>query len=214
MEYSVQRIRNLNAEKNCMGVFMSKMCRRELITVLFLFFVFLATPAVAESPKDPAEPSMDQTEPSKDQTIVYLLERINDVNLRASTMSIRTESKLIKLNVSHVQNATIKDCVLTIKETKMENEDKVLDKTLTVPIAKLNPSNIKTASNRLIIFTSNDGLDVALDAKYRKDAKGKWTTDSRTVDAINVKFSKGQGEKIARAFSHLITLCGGKKDLF
>ncbi len=193
---------------------MGKMCRRELIAILFLFFVFLVIPSGAASSQDQAEPPTDQTEPSKDRTIEYLLERINDVNLKTSSMSIRTESKMIKLNVSHVQNATIKDCVMTIKETKMENEDKVLDKTLTVPIAKLNPSNIKTAADRLIIFTSNDGLDVTLDAKYRKDAKGKWTTDSRAVDAISIKFSKGQGEKIARAFSHLIILCGGKEDLF
>ena len=160
------------------------------------------------------DPSKASAEPSKERTIDYILERINEVSLRTSSMSIRTESKLIKLNVSHVQNATIDNCVLIIKETKMENADMVLSKTLTVPIAKLNPSNIKTASDRLILFTSNDGLDVDLDAKYRKDVKGNWTTDTRAVDAISVKFSKGQGEKIARAFSHLIKLCGGKEDLF
>ena len=193
---------------------MSNICHRELITILFLFFVFLVIPAGAESPKDQAEPPMDQKEPSKDQTIDYLLERINDVNLRTSSMSIRTESKLIKLNVNHVQNAAINDCILTVNEKKMENKDMVLEKSLRVPIAKLNPSNIKTFSNRLIIFTANDGLDVDLNARYRKDAKGKWTIDSRTADAISLKFSKGQAEKIARAFSHLIKLCGGQEDLF
>ena len=188
--------------------------RTILIAILFLFFVFLVIPAGAELPKDQAEPPTDQNEPSKDQTIDYLLERIDDVNLRTSSMSIRTESKLIKLNVNHVQNAAINDCVLTVKETKMENKDMVLEKSLRVPIAKLNPSNIKTFSNRLIIFTANDGLDVDLNARYRKDAKGKWTIDSRAADAISLTFAKGQAEKIARAFSHLIKLCGGQEDLF
>lgn len=178
-----------------------------LIAVQFLIFLIFASLVVAEQ-------STEQTEPSKEQTINYILERIDGVNLRTSSMSIRTESKMIKLNVSHVQSAAISDCVLTINETKKENEDLVLDKKMTVPIVKLNPSNIKTDSNRLIIFTTNDGLNVKLEAKYRKDAKGKWTTDSRTVDAISVKYSKGQGEKIARAFSHLIKLCGGQKDMF
>ena len=171
-------------------------------------------PLGAEPTKELVEPSNPSAEPSKERTIDYILERIDEVNLRTSSMSIRTESKLIKLKVNHVQNATIDNCVLVIKETKMENEDEVLSKTLTVPIARLNPSNIKTAHDRLILFTSNDGLDVESDAKYRKDAKGHWTTDNRTVDAISVRFSKGQGEKIARAFSHLIKLCGGKEDLF
>lgn len=181
--------------------------RIKLIAVQFLLFLSFTSLVVAEQ-------SAELKEPSTEQTINYILERIDDVNLRSSSMSIRTESKLIKLNVSHVQRAAISDCILTISETKKENEDLVLDKTMTVPIVKLNPSNIKTVSNQLIIFTTNDGLDVKLDAKYRKDAKGKWTTDSRTVDAISVKYSKGQGEKIARAFSHLIKLCGGQEDMF
>lgn len=179
---------------------MSKISRTILIVSLFLSLVIPVTPAGAE--------------PSKEQTTDYILERIDDVNLRTSSMSIRTESKLIKLNVSHVQNAAIKDCVLTLTETKLENKDLVLEKSLSVPIAKLNPSNIKTSSNQLIIFTANDGLEVKLNARYRKDAKGKWTIDSREVDAISLSFSKGQAEKIARAFSHLIKLCGGQEDLF
>ncbi len=178
-----------------------------LIAFLCLFFVSIATPAGAQTSEEPAEPS-------KEQTIDYLLERTDDVSLKTSTMSIRTESKLIKLNVSHVQNATIADCILTIKETKKENEDLVLEKILSVPIAKLNPTSIKIDADRLIIFTSDDGLDVDLNAKYRKDARGEWTNDKRSVDAIIVNYSKGQGEKLSRAFSHLIKLCGGQEDLF
>jgi hypothetical protein len=34
------------------------------------------------------------------------------------------------------------------------------------------------------------------------------------IDTLPIHYSKGQGEKLARAFSHLITLCGGQKDLF
>ena len=181
--------------------------RIALIAVLLLLSFNLNSWVVAEQTAEPSEPS-------KEATVNYILERINDVNLSNSSMSIRTKSKLIKLNVSHVQSASISNCLLTIKETKKENEDVVLDKTMTVPIAKLNPSNIKTDSNRLILFTTNDGMDVKLDAKYRKDAKGKWTIDSRAIDAIGLKYSKGQGEKIARAFSHLIKLCGGQEDMF
>ena len=177
------------------------------IAFLCLFFVSITTPAGAQTSEEPAEPS-------KEQTIDYLLERIDDVSLKASTMSIRTESKLIKLNVSHVQNAVIADCVLTIKETKKENEDLVSEKVLSVPIVKLSPSNIKVDADRLIIFTSDDGLDVDLNAKYRKDARGEWTNDKRSVDAIIVNYSKGQGDKLSRAFSHLIKLCGGQEDLF
>ena len=186
---------------------MTTKCRIVLIAAQFLFVFILFSSVVAEQ-------TAQESEPSKEATRNYILERINDVNLRNSSMSIRTKSKLIKLNISHVQNASINNCLLTIKETKKENEDVVLDKTMTVPIAKLNPSNIKTDSNRLILFTTNDGMDVKLDAKYRKDAKGKWTIDTRAIDAIGIKYSKGQGDKIARAFSHLIKLCGGQEDMF
>ena len=103
-----------------------------LIAVQFLFVTILFSTMVAA-------PTAEESEPSKEATKNYILERINDVNLRNSSMSIRTKSKLIKLKVSHVQSAGITDCVLTINETKKENDDVVLDKTMTVPIVKLNP---------------------------------------------------------------------------
>jgi len=34
------------------------------------------------------------------------------------------------------------------------------------------------------------------------------------TDSVPVYFGLGQAEKLARAFSHLIKLCGGQKDLF
>ena len=173
-----------------------------------LCFLITTLAAAAESPA-----AKEQTEPTKEQTIDYILARINEVQLKDGTGSVRTKSKTVKLVVKHFQYATIQDCLLTIRETRLENDVVMLEKTMKVPLAQLNPADVKVDAQRVFLITANDGAFVDQTVKSRRNAKAE-SVDNKMTDKVPVNFAMGQGEKLARAFSHLIKLCGGQKDLF
>jgi preprotein translocase subunit Sec63 len=184
--------------------------RKSLCTKIAVCLCFLITTLVA-AVDSPA--TTDQTEPTKEQTIDYILARINEVQLKDGTGSVRTKSKTVKLIVKHFQYATIEDCLLTIRETRLENDVLMLDKTYKVPLAQLNPADVKADAQRVFLITANDGFFVDQTVKSRRNAKAE-SVDHKMTDKVPVNFAMGQGEKLARAFSHLIKLCGGQKDLF
>lgn len=169
----------------------------------FLTVIFLSLLATSTS-----------AEPTKEQTVDYILERINEVNLKQSKAIIRTASKQIEFKVRHFQYADIKDCRLTVKETKFENDALVLENIFSVALSDLNPANVTVHDNLIVLYTSDDDLQVEMNARSRQDQEGQWRTDSDMTDEVRIVFSKGQGDKLSRAFSHLIKLCGGKEDLF
>ena len=177
------------------------------IAVCLCFWVM----TLAAAPDSPA--ATDQAEPTKEQTIDYILARINEVKLKNGIGSVRTKTKTIKLIVKHFQYASIEDCLLTIRETELENDVLMMEKTLRVPLAQLNPADVKFDDQRVFLMTSNDGAFVDRMVKSRRNTKVE-SVDHKMTDSVPVYFGLGQAEKLARAFSHLIKLCGGQKDLF
>lgn len=175
---------------------------------LGLCFLFVHPVSAAEISPLPAP-----AEPTKEQTVDYILTRINDVKLGGGTSTIRTSSKTVKLVVKHVQNASIEDCLLTIRETRYENDVLMLEKTMKVPLAQLNPASVGADDRSVYLASANDGAFVDQSVKTRQNAKIQ-PVDHQMTAEMPVYFALGQGEKLARAFSHLITLCGGQKDLF
>jgi hypothetical protein len=173
--------------------------------------LFLLAAAIAVAPGTAAGQSPD--EPSMGQTIDYILARIDDVALTGGTSSVRSRSKTIRLVVKHFQSATIEDCRLTIKETKLENNVLVFEKTASVPLAQMNPASVGSDARQIFLTTTNDGDFVDQKITQRQDTKAQ-PVERQMIDTLPIHYSKGQGEKLARAFSHLITLCGGQKDLF
>ncbi|MEN8689444.1 MAG: hypothetical protein AB1Z20_05005 [Desulfobacterales bacterium] len=184
--------------------------RKLLCTKVAVCLCFLITTLVAAA-DSPA--TTDQTEPNKEQTIDYILARINEVKLKNGIGSVRTKSKTIKLIVKHFQYASIEDCLLTIRETELENDVLMLEKTLRVPLAQLNPADVRFDAQRVFLMTANDGAFVDRTVKSRRNTKVE-SVDHKMTDNVPVYFGLGQAEKLARAFSHLIKLCGGQKDLF
>ena len=184
--------------------------RKSLYTKMAVCLCFLITTlaAAADSPV-----TTDQAEPTKEQTIEYILARINDVKLKNGIGSVRTTSKTIKLIVKHSQVASIEDCLLTIRENELENNVVMFEKTLRVPLAQLNPAEVKFDAKRVFLMTANDGAFVDQMVKSRRNTKVE-LVDHKLTDNVPVYFGLGQAEKLARAFSHLIKLCGGQKDLF
>ncbi|MGA9233962.1 MAG: hypothetical protein WBV91_03990 [Desulfobacterales bacterium] len=184
--------------------------RKSLCTTVALCLCFLITTLAAAADTPSAK---EQTEPTKEQTIDYILARINEVQLKDGTGSVRTHSKTVKLIVKHFQYASIQDCLLTIRETRLENDVLIFEKTMKVPLAQLNPADVKGDDQRVILMTANDGAFVDQTVKSRRNAKAE-SVDHKMTDRVPVNFAMGQAEKLARAFSHLIKLCGGQKDLF
>jgi preprotein translocase subunit Sec63 len=184
--------------------------RKSLCTKMAICLCFLIT-TLAAAAENPA--TTDQAEPTKEQTIDYILARINEVKLENGIGLVRSKSKTIKLVVKHFQYASIKDCLLTIRETELENDVLMLDKTLRVPLAQLNPADVKFDAQRVFLMTANDGAFVDRMVKSRRNTKVE-TVDHKMTDNVPIYFGLGQAEKLARAFSHLIKLCGGQKDLF
>jgi len=184
--------------------------RKSLCTKVAVCLCFLIT-TLAAAADNPV--TKEQTEPTKEQTIDYILARINEVQLKDGTGSVRTQSKTVKLIVKHFQYATIENCLLTIRETRLENDVLMLEKTMKVPLAQLNPADVKVDTQRVLLMTANDGAFVDQTVKSRRNAKAE-SVDHKMTDNVPVNFAMGQGEKLARAFSHLIKLCGGQKDLF
>ena len=184
--------------------------RKSLYTKVAVCLCFLI-PALAAAADSPA--TKEQTEPTKEQTIDYILTRINGVKLKNGIGLVRTRSKTVKLIVKHFQYASIEDCLLTIRETELENDVLMLEKTLRVPLAQLNPAEMKVDAQRVFLMTANDSAFVDRTVKSRRNTKVQ-SVDHKMTDNVPVYFGLGQGEKLARAFSHLIKLCGGQKDLF
>lgn len=183
--------------------------RKSLLTTVAVWLCFWMTTPAAAVTQSTAEPA----EPTKEQTIDYILARIDDVKLRGGTGSIRTQSKTVKLVEKHVQYATVQDCLLTVRETRVENDVLILEKTVKVPLARLNPADVKVGAKRIYLITADDGFFVDQTVTSRRSAKAE-SVDRKMTDTVTVFFAKGQGEKLARAFAHLIKLCGGQKDMF
>jgi hypothetical protein len=72
---------------------------------------------------------------------------------------------------------------------------------------------VKVDAQRVFLMTANDSAFVDRTVKSRRNTKVQ-SVDHKMTDNVPVYFGLGQGEKLARAFSHLIKLCGGQKDLF
>ncbi|MFZ0614639.1 MAG: hypothetical protein WAM73_20505 [Desulfobacterales bacterium] len=173
-----------------------------------VFFVLVHLASAAD-----ISPMKEAAVPTEAQTVDYILARINDVKLDGGTSSIRTPSKTVKLVVKHFQHASIEDCLLTIRETRFENDVLMLEKTMKVPLAQLNPANVGADDHSVYLVSANDGVFVEQSVKSRQNAKIQ-PVDHQMTAEMPVYFAVGQGEKLARAFSHLIELCGGQKDLF
>ena len=184
--------------------------RKSLYTKMAICLCFLITTlaAAADSPA-----TTGQAEPTKAQTIDYILARINEVKLNNGIGVVRTRSKTIRLIVKHFQTASIEDCILTIREAELENDVVMMEKTLKVPLAQLNPADVKFDAQRVFLMTANDGAFVDRTVKSRRNTKVQ-SVDHNMTDTVPVYLGLGQAEKLARAFSHLIKLCGGQKDLF
>lgn len=183
--------------------------RKSLCSKIAVSLCFLITTLAAAADT----PTREQTEPTQEQTVDYILARINEVKLKNGTGSVRTQSKTVQLTVKHFQYATIENCLLTIRETRLENDVLTLEKTLKVPLAQLNPADVKVDAQRVFLMTANDGAFVDQTVMSRRTTKAE-SVDHKMIDNVPVNFAMGQGEKLARAFSHLIKLCGGQKDLF
>ncbi|MFZ0241345.1 MAG: hypothetical protein WAL90_06820 [Desulfobacterales bacterium] len=184
--------------------------RKSLYAKIALCVCFLLTHPVSAADISPmTEPS----EPTKAQTVDYILARINDVNLGGGTSWVRTSSKTVKLMVKHLQQASIDDCLLTIHETRYENDVLMLEKTMTVPLSRLNPATVGADDRSVYLVSVNDGAFVEQSVTSRQNAKIQ-PVDHQMTAEMPVYFAMGQGEKLARAFAHLIKLCGGHKDLF
>ena len=121
------------------------------------------------------------------------------MKLKDGTGSVRTKSKTVKLIVKHFQYATIEDCLLTIRETRLENDVLMLEKTLKVSLAQLNPADVKVDAQRVFLITANDGAFVDQTVKSQRNAKAE-SVDHKMTDKMPVNFAMGQGEKLARLF--------------
>jgi len=156
-------------------------------------------------------------EPSKTETISFIKQKLykygkiieytNGIKQSTTTpvdISINSNCQFIyPTYTEHTGAGTSKGLAFNYKHT------------MTVSLTKLNPSKMDTSVSDLgtirLNFQCREDKE-CIDTKNPKKGGGHYK-EARVWDSIDIK-SKEQSDKLVKAFSHLIQLCGGKDELF
>ncbi|MBF0606055.1 MAG: hypothetical protein SFH39_15230 [Candidatus Magnetobacterium sp. LHC-1] len=155
-----------------------------------------------------------EDKPTKKETIAFVQERCDNMKI---ANNVRSRVYLDEKD----------DCTFIVEIT---NQFGQLQRKYVVPLKEMDPAMVKNGVDPiLVIYTDFVNVGVQLNSKEDKKEKKKsvkaihvsYLDDKQGIkkeaneeSAIFICNSENSAEKVGKAMSHLIELCGGKADLF